>query len=352
MNEKAAAVYDLFISYRRQDAAFVDKLQKALEKKGLVLWRDVSNVKAGDVWPTEFADYIHCSKVVLLIWSRVASQSKWVSDEISSAKQQHKKIIPVLLDDTPLPLALQVIQAITHKNIPLTCAQILEGLDKAVIDEPGTSTRTFHSYWKEALVAVIMGVLVAWHFMTAQPDQKTLDKPPLSEQVDSSVTEQTVPIPPRDKYATVFQNAPASDPQNRVLLFSSERGQAQQQIKACLEEINPSYAYMFSEEVFRSTLSAQGLKGLLLDVQFREQLSRHCNAVLFASVKQEEGPGYRASYHKVTTTLCLEQYNSQEGTMEEHYCSDAIAGTATSTIAAQQRSLARLCELIPQTITQ
>ena len=40
----------VFISYSRSEKTFVRKLSNDLEKSGLDVWWDISNIKGGDIW--------------------------------------------------------------------------------------------------------------------------------------------------------------------------------------------------------------------------------------------------------------------------------------------------------------
>jgi TIR domain. len=101
-----------FISYSRTDSDFVVKLRRDLQKVDITTWRDVDDISAGASWDNDIEKAIQGCSHVLLVVSRAAMESANVADEVGYARDRKKPIIPILLDDAPLPLRVHRAQAI------------------------------------------------------------------------------------------------------------------------------------------------------------------------------------------------------------------------------------------------
>jgi hypothetical protein len=112
----APARYDVFISYRRADAARVEPLRDELRRMGYRVFYDTQSIEVGDDWKARLKCAIACSRVLVLCWSENASQSPIVTFEHSSADTLKKPVVPWLLDDTPLPVMLNHINGIYNSD--------------------------------------------------------------------------------------------------------------------------------------------------------------------------------------------------------------------------------------------
>lgn len=110
---------NIFISYAREDRDHVQRLQALL---GAIVGEsatfvDQDKVRAGSIWTLELARAIVDSTHFVVIWSRRARDSHWVNQEVASVvelcrEQPLRRIIPVRIDPTPLPAALQPFEGI------------------------------------------------------------------------------------------------------------------------------------------------------------------------------------------------------------------------------------------------
>jgi uncharacterized protein YjbI with pentapeptide repeats len=95
-------VSPLFISYSHADAAFVDRLEVYLNKKGVRFWRDIHDATAGRL-EKQIEQAIRHNPVVLIILSENSIQSDWVQHEVREARALEKELkrdvlCPVALD--------------------------------------------------------------------------------------------------------------------------------------------------------------------------------------------------------------------------------------------------------------
>ncbi len=100
----------IFISYSKKDIVYAEKLINALKREGFNPWLDMEGLGAGTHWQTRLQKQIYTCDAYILVMSRNAFNSKWVPDELVTAKTRGKPIFPLLLDDTEMFLAIQTIQ--------------------------------------------------------------------------------------------------------------------------------------------------------------------------------------------------------------------------------------------------
>ncbi|MCI0608220.1 MAG: toll/interleukin-1 receptor domain-containing protein [Anaerolineae bacterium] len=100
----------IFISYSKKDIVYAEKLINALRREGFNPWVDIEGLGAGTSWQTRLQKQIYTCDAYILIMSKNARSSKWVPDELVTAKTRGKPIFPLLLEDTQLFLAIQTIQ--------------------------------------------------------------------------------------------------------------------------------------------------------------------------------------------------------------------------------------------------
>jgi hypothetical protein len=110
----------IFISYSKKDVGYAEKLINALRREGFNPWFDVEGLGAGTHWQNRLQKQIYTCDAYILIMSRNSYRSRWVPDELVTAKTKDKPIFPLLLDDTELFLAIQTIQVedVRGGNLP------------------------------------------------------------------------------------------------------------------------------------------------------------------------------------------------------------------------------------------
>src|SRR5260370_280877 len=96
----------VFISHSWEDKPIVRRLEGELRKIGVEVWVDHRGIRAGDNLPEEISNALQWCNTLILIWSQASVNSYWVKIEWTNALALQKKIIPCLLDNTPLPSIL------------------------------------------------------------------------------------------------------------------------------------------------------------------------------------------------------------------------------------------------------
>jgi hypothetical protein len=119
----------LFVSYSHRDIGIVRPLISLNEDLQHAAWVDYLHTPPGTDWDDTHRNAIKESYRLILLWSKNASESKPVEREWRWALECGTNIVPVLLDDTDLPLELASIHAVSlreyvaAKNSRLTLAR-------------------------------------------------------------------------------------------------------------------------------------------------------------------------------------------------------------------------------------
>jgi hypothetical protein len=106
-------MHDAFISYSRANLQQVETLKLRLDERRLDVFRDNDSLSAGKDWRSQLGAAIQKSRMMVLCWSAEAAESTMVEVEIEVSLLTKKRVVPWLLDNTPLPPALSHIHGIT-----------------------------------------------------------------------------------------------------------------------------------------------------------------------------------------------------------------------------------------------
>jgi hypothetical protein len=155
----------IFLSHNKADKEVARALGAYLVLAGADVWFDDWEIRAGDSIPGKLNEGLADFDVFLLLWSANAARSNWVRRELEAALHQviqtrNARVIPCLLDDTPLPPILRDIrgeefddpkQAMsrlvdelfrfrTRKERLLAIQDVLMDMDLTWSTSPGTGT--------------------------------------------------------------------------------------------------------------------------------------------------------------------------------------------------------------------
>ncbi len=89
-------MYDLMISYSRNDIPFVQKIADLLAAKGKEVWVDLKGIFYGEEWLERIFAAIEDSDNMLFVLSPDSIKSKYCIYEIKHALNHHKNILPIL----------------------------------------------------------------------------------------------------------------------------------------------------------------------------------------------------------------------------------------------------------------
>ena len=106
---RKAAKLNVFISYSRQDIAFVDHLQRALAGHGIEAFVDRDQIEKSEEWWARIVQLINEADTIVFVLSPDSVTSKVCKDEVAFAEKLNKRFVPVVargLDGYPVPDAL------------------------------------------------------------------------------------------------------------------------------------------------------------------------------------------------------------------------------------------------------
>lgn len=122
---------NIYISYQRSDQPFVMDLAQRLKSEGHVLGYDVDTLSPGTDWRAALDQRLKSAEIFIVVISENTTQSQYVLTEVGAARAYASEsgrmlIVPVIIDDSPPPLALQNIQAIIQpdQNLDEICRKI------------------------------------------------------------------------------------------------------------------------------------------------------------------------------------------------------------------------------------
>lgn len=104
--------HQVFISYASQDSEWVHVAVRLLEAGGADVFLDVEHIAYGARWKEVLEKAIGRCQRVLVFWSAAAAGSDWVEKEWTLALALQKRVVPLQLDDTPLPQALAALHGL------------------------------------------------------------------------------------------------------------------------------------------------------------------------------------------------------------------------------------------------
>jgi hypothetical protein len=124
----------LFISYSSKDLHL--EIDDCLKKEGFDVWRDKREIETD--WSKEIANALTSSDIILVIWTKNASNSSYVKNEWLTARALGKLIKPILFSkdkiNEELPQPLRNLQAIVDfeetKNIKNSIQKLIVSLQK------------------------------------------------------------------------------------------------------------------------------------------------------------------------------------------------------------------------------
>ena len=109
---------DVFVSYSRRDAEFVQRLAESVSSRGKELWLDTDGIADAEVFPQAIREAIEQSDAFLFVITPAAVESAYCENEVEYARELQKRIVPVLRERVPDP---QLPAEIRDRNwIPFT----------------------------------------------------------------------------------------------------------------------------------------------------------------------------------------------------------------------------------------
>lgn len=166
---------DAFISHSSKNHALAAKVAAGLAAAGLDAWLDDTDITLGALLRAQLQAAIARCRVLILLWSKSASGSRWINAEWLTAYHLDTFIVPCTLDDTALP---QCLRATITLPIARLSATALKKLVRAVRNAPasrnalGPPMRSELRELKEAIATLLQGQTL----MTGQLGSRKFEK--------------------------------------------------------------------------------------------------------------------------------------------------------------------------------
>lgn len=84
-----------FVSYAREDEAFVTELNARLRDSGIDVWQDIHDIRAGEKWAVELDDALAGAALLLLVLSTASAHSEYVAYEWAFASGARIPVLPL-----------------------------------------------------------------------------------------------------------------------------------------------------------------------------------------------------------------------------------------------------------------
>jgi tetratricopeptide (TPR) repeat protein len=114
--------FQIFVSYNHNDKDFVHRLAGDLRSRGITIWWDEWEIKAGDSIIERVSEGIDYSSYLAVVLSQNSITSRWVQHELNSAlmrqlsADRNIKVLPLIIDDCSVPVFLSPIKWIDFRK--------------------------------------------------------------------------------------------------------------------------------------------------------------------------------------------------------------------------------------------
>jgi TIR domain len=105
-----------FISYSRDDRRLVEPVVALLRTAPTDVFFDLDTIEPGEDWYDRLEQAIKGASSFVIFWCDHSANSRSVQKEWMFAVGNKKRIIPILLDSTPLPPRLETFQWIDFRD--------------------------------------------------------------------------------------------------------------------------------------------------------------------------------------------------------------------------------------------
>jgi nucleoside 2-deoxyribosyltransferase len=124
----------VFISYSNPDSDWAKSFADALERRGLRVWLDKSEIQAGEDWREALESGLRGSDVVVALINPQTSFKANLYFELGAAIGMGKRVVPIVpreLDNSRLPFELRMRRYLVRESPENTAAQLADSLKAA-----------------------------------------------------------------------------------------------------------------------------------------------------------------------------------------------------------------------------
>jgi hypothetical protein len=169
-------MYDVFLSYVRDDQAVAQTIAKYLQTRGFNVFFDHEALVAGHDYAESIYKAISASRVVVVLLSSRSKRSSWVQQELAQALERKTLVVPVLLDEGakenwvwPLLSRWQALEVgKSQKSLDDDLARLAESIEEAVGHRSPDARSGYGSARRSSMriaVAVLVTLGAVWFLL-------------------------------------------------------------------------------------------------------------------------------------------------------------------------------------------
>lgn len=106
--------HDVFVSYSSKDKAVADAACATLEARGIRCWIAPRDILPGKEWGASIIEAIRASRVMVLIFSEDANQSRQIRREVNNAVERGVAVLPIRIQDVMPTEGMEYYLDVTH----------------------------------------------------------------------------------------------------------------------------------------------------------------------------------------------------------------------------------------------
>lgn len=158
------------------------KIKKTFDENNISYWFDEDGICSGDEFAGVITRAIRTSKIFLFVSSVNSNQSLWTSNEISTALEYKKKIIPFRLDNSPyndsVMMKIVSLDRIDCDNHEIAIAKLLRAIRHHIPETKRMDSRIFEipQSAKGATVIMDIGNKIVEHIISFDEDESKDEK--------------------------------------------------------------------------------------------------------------------------------------------------------------------------------
>ncbi|WP_339708962.1 TIR domain-containing protein [uncultured Kriegella sp.] len=158
----------VFISYSSSDSDFAELMKMKLEDAGIIVWRDVHEIAAGEEWRNEIDFGLLRSDTVLVLLTKTSSKSSYVTYEWAWAMGNGKNIIPILMEPCEVHPRIKVLQYLDFQDRKRPWPPLIDRIKELQLQKSNTASNT-----EELSLEAIFDGIKALANVNAKQDSRT-----------------------------------------------------------------------------------------------------------------------------------------------------------------------------------
>ena len=161
---------NIFMSYSRRELGFVDDLVSKLEGEKYTVWLDYRALIPGSPWNVQIEKGLKDSDTVLLVVSKAALASKYVTSEWHHFLEAKQRVILLIFEAVDLPKELEKFEWVDFRgSYSAGMKELFSQLKQPIQEEhpvPETGFKAPWIVWAAAAVSVVVALISLFEYWT------------------------------------------------------------------------------------------------------------------------------------------------------------------------------------------